>query len=74
MKKAASSLAILVMALSTCTGAAFARTSHKHTTAATRAGLAPAEANLAPPTLPVTGASLIVAGAGPACVTGVVCL
>jgi D-alanyl-D-alanine carboxypeptidase (penicillin-binding protein 5/6) len=61
MKKAASSLAILVMALSTCSGAASARTAHKHTTAATHTSVA-AAANLAPPTLPVTGASLMVAG------------
>ena len=62
MKKAASSLAILVMALSTCSGAASARTPHKHTTAATHASPVVAAANLAPPTLPVTGASLMVAG------------
>lgn len=61
MKKTASSLAILVMALSTCSGAASARTPHKQTTAATHTSVA-AAANLTPPTLPVTGASLMVAG------------
>jgi serine-type D-Ala-D-Ala carboxypeptidase (penicillin-binding protein 5/6) len=62
MKKALSSLAVLAMALSTCTGAASASTPHKRATPRTHTSPATAEANLAPPTLPVTGASLLLAG------------
>jgi D-alanyl-D-alanine carboxypeptidase (penicillin-binding protein 5/6) len=56
MKKAVTSLAILVMALSTCVAAASARSSRKQTP---HVAVQPA---LAAPTLPVTGASLLVAG------------
>jgi D-alanyl-D-alanine carboxypeptidase (penicillin-binding protein 5/6) len=56
MKKAASSLAILVMALSTCVATASARTARKP------AAQAAVQVALAPPTLPVTGASLLLAG------------
>jgi D-alanyl-D-alanine carboxypeptidase (penicillin-binding protein 5/6) len=55
MKKAVSSLVILVMALCTCVATASART-HKPAAQAT------VQVALAPPTLPVTGASLLLAG------------
>jgi D-alanyl-D-alanine carboxypeptidase (penicillin-binding protein 5/6) len=58
MKKAVTSLAILVVALSTCVAAASARSSRKHTAHPA------AEVALAAPVLPVTGASLLLAGTG----------
>lgn len=56
MKKAASSLAIVVMALSTCAAAASARTTRRQTSRAMVQSALPA------PRLPVTGASLLLAG------------
>jgi D-alanyl-D-alanine carboxypeptidase len=56
MRKTASSLAILVMAFSICAGEAAAKTSPKRTPQAA------AQSNPAPPALPVSGASLLVAG------------
>ncbi|MDE3134622.1 MAG: D-alanyl-D-alanine carboxypeptidase [Acidobacteriota bacterium] len=55
MKKAASSLAVLLIAF--CTGAAQARAAQSHSGKATQL------TNLAPPALPVTGAGLMLAGA-----------
>ncbi|HWE58564.1 MAG TPA: hypothetical protein VG228_02620 [Solirubrobacteraceae bacterium] len=65
MKKTASSLAIAAMALSTCIGSAAASTPHRRTPHATAQAklTSPPRANLTPPTLPVTGASLLLGGA-----------
>jgi serine-type D-Ala-D-Ala carboxypeptidase (penicillin-binding protein 5/6) len=63
MKKAASSLAIAVMAICTCAAAASARTDHKHTAkAAVQHALPASQRALPAPVLPVTGASLLLAG------------
>ena len=56
MKKAASSLAVLLMALCICAAQARAAQNHRRTATARLT-------NLAPPALPVTGASLMLAGA-----------
>jgi serine-type D-Ala-D-Ala carboxypeptidase (penicillin-binding protein 5/6) len=72
MKKAASSLAVLLTALLTCAAPAGAAQNHKPQPAKSRAaqagaaqgdsGKATQATNLAPPALPVTGASLMLAG------------
>jgi D-alanyl-D-alanine carboxypeptidase (penicillin-binding protein 5/6) len=56
MRKTASRLAILVMAFSICAGGAAAKTAPQRTPQAA------AQSSPAPPTLPVSGASLLVAG------------
>ncbi|HET9094427.1 MAG TPA: serine hydrolase [Solirubrobacteraceae bacterium] len=65
MTKAATSLAVLVMAVLTCAGSAWGRPRARHRTALNsgrRAALA-GRRDLAPPRLPVTGASLLWSGA-----------
>lgn len=64
MRKAATSLAVLLMAFATCAGSASAGPPQKHRpkAAGARSSSGTRLKNIAPPSLPVTGASLLVAG------------